>query len=421
LTLLQTEVYSGRGFSMITRRAVFLLIPIVLAWTACRPKGIEELARQELFTLSIGKMDNQIDLFQIEGTRYGAKTRVTMRDGLFYTANGNSQKIMGLSSYGDLIFLLYNPDTNPPPVSFSHSSEGDVAATKLAVAYPFRRLGELAVDSSKRLYVEDEVAEERRVRDGELKVLLDRVVLRFDRQGQLLDFIGQEGVGGTPFPYIDSLWVTERDELVVICRTPQYWEVFWYSKSGSPRYQVTIDQEHLPVIEDTRGAVTSVGKLVPDLSSDTLNILLYYYAVETEDPTEAAEETGDYTARIYRLDLISGRYERFVEVPEDGSHRERVGAQEVEIPPPSYELLGVNTGGYFFLLRREDANLFQLLILEPGGRELARRYLVMEDSELYFKQVGLSATGIVYALLGEKYGAKVVWWRSDRLVREGEL
>ena len=155
------------------------------------------------------------------------------------------------------------------------------------------------------------------------------------------------------------------------------------------------------------------------MSADALNILLYYYALAADDPTESVEEADTYTARIYRLELRSGRYERFVEVPQDGVRKERVGAQEVEIPAPSYELLGINAGGYFFLLRREDANLFQLVILEPGGRELARRYLVMEDSELYYKEVGLSAGGIVYALLGEEHDARIVWWRSDRLVREG--
>jgi len=392
----------------------------MLLWSSCERRGVEELARQELFSLTIGKMDNQIDLFQLDGTRSGAKTRVTMRDGLFYISNGNSQKIMGLSSYGDLIFLLYNPETNPAPISFSGSSDEELAATRVAVAYPFRRLGEIAVDSAKRLYVEDQVAEERQVRDRELKVLLDRVVLRFDRHGQLLDFIGQEGVGGTPFPYIDSIWVTEQDEPVVICRTPQFWQVFWYSRGGSPRYQVTIDREHLPLIEDAREAIPSIGRLIPDMAKDVLNILLYYYRVAPDDPTEGVEGTEGYTSRIYKLNLDTGLYDRYIEVPDDGVRRERVGAHEVEIPAPSYELLGLNAGGYYFLLRREDANLFQLLIVEPSGRELTRRHLVVEDSQLYYKQVGMSASGILYALLGEEYDAKVVWWRSDRLVREVE-
>ena len=61
---------------------------------------LEELNREELFSLQIGKMDNQIDLFQVGGVMAGAKNRIYMRDGLFYLANGNSAKIMELSSYG---------------------------------------------------------------------------------------------------------------------------------------------------------------------------------------------------------------------------------------------------------------------------------------------------------------------------------
>jgi hypothetical protein len=174
------------------------------------------------------------------------------------------------------------------------------------------------------------------------------------------------------------------------------------------------------VIEDARDSIPSVGRLIPDMTRDVLNILLYYYSVAADDPTEGPEANASYVSRIYELNLNTGLYERYVEVPDDGARRERVGAHEMEIPAPSYELLGLNDGGYYFLLRREDANLFQLLIAEPSGRELTRRYLVVEDSELFYKQMGMSASGIVYALLGEEYEAKVVWWRSDRLVREGE-
>ena len=113
-------------------------------------------------------------------------------------------------------------------------------------------------------------------------------------------------------------------------------------------------------------------------------------------------------------------YESFVEVPQNGIRTEKIGTQEVEVPAPSFELLGVNSGGAFFLLRREEANLFQLLILDDRGDEVVRRYIVMEDSELFYKEIQLASNGIIYALLGEQYEAQVVWWRSDRLLREGE-
>ena len=391
-------------------------------FASCVPKELEELTREELFSLQIGKMDNQIDLFQIGGVMAGKKNRIYMRDGLFYLANGSSAKIMELSSYGDLIFLLYNPDENPPPTSFKTEDTqqrpeaeqaAEQASTRLAVAYPLRRIGELAVDGRKQLYVEDSVSEERQVRDKELNVLLDRVILRFDRYGEPVDFIGQEGVGGTPFPYVDSLYITDLDELVVICRTPRYWHVYWYSAEGMLLYQVDIDQDHLPLYDSE--SVTTLGQIVPDRSDPLLYLMIYAYHGSTG---EAAADS--YETRIYSLSLLSGRYEGYIEVPQNGVRVEKIGTQEVEVPAPSFELLGVSSGDAFFLLRREEANLFQLLVLNANGGEVARRSIVMEDSELFYKEVKLSPDGIIYALLGEEYQAQIVWWRSDRLLREGE-
>jgi hypothetical protein len=432
---------------------------------SCVPREMEELTREELFSLQIGKMDNQIDLFQVGGVMAGAKNRIYMRDGLFYLANGNSAKIMELSSYGDLIFLLYNPNENPPPTSFkaqermqaedheasvqpgsssastipagqgesaqpaqsgesaqpaqpmqeaeSARTEAPLASTRRAVPYPLRRIGELAVDSRKRLYVENSVSEERQVRDKELNVLLDRVILRFDRHGALVDFIGQEGVGGTPFPYIESLYVTDLDNLVVICRTPSFWHVYWYSPEGLLLYQVDIDQEHLPVDQDE--SIPTLGRIVPDLNDPLLYLMIYIHRGAVGE-----EQMDKYETRIYTISLSSGRYEGYIEVPQNGVRIERIGTQEVEVPAPSFELLGVNSGDALFLLRREEANLFQLLILNREGEVLARRSLVMEDSELFYKDVRLSAGGIIYALLGGEYRAQIVWWRSDRLLREGD-
>jgi hypothetical protein len=416
-----------------------LIIPLLLL--SCVPKELEELTREELFSLQIGKMDNQIDLFQVGGVMAGGKNRIYMRDGLFYLANGNSAKIMELSSYGDLIFLLYNPNENPPPTSFKAQQriqpenpeesaqpaeqaqpaqqaetaqpEAPLTSTRQAVTYPLRRIGELAVDSRKHLYVENTVSEERQVRDKELNVLLDRVILRFDRHGALVDFIGQEGVGGTPFPYIESLYVTDLDDLVVICRTPGYWHVYWYSPEGFLLYQVDIDQEHLPQNQDE--SIPTLGRIVPDRNDPLLYLMIYIYR-----GVPGEEQKDSYETRIYTLSLVSGRYEGYIEVPQNGVRTEKIGTQEVEVPAPSFELLGVNSGDALFLLRREEANLFQLLVLSRQGEVLARRSLVMEDSELFYKDVRLSAGGIIYALLGGEYRAQIVWWRSDRLLREGE-
>jgi hypothetical protein len=395
-----------------TRRIHLILAAALLALAGCRQAAIEELTRQELFSLGLGKMEDQIDLFQTEGELFNLKNRICMRDGLFYIANGNSAKIMAFSSYGDLIYMLYNPERNPRPVSFS--MDQDLAATRRAQAFPLQRIGELAVDREKMIYVEDVVAEERRVQDKELGVVLDRVVLRFDRSGTRQDFIGQEGIGGTPFPYIDSLYVTEKSELVVICRVPQMWQIYWYSDAGVLLYQVEIGPEHLPS-PDAR-VIPYVARIAPDLSRPLLYLMLYYTQDDVDETTQVSEAVRNPPARLYGLSLESGAFQEPIEIPENGYRKERTGSQDVEVPAPSYEFLGVSASGHFFLLRGESANLYQLLILDSLGNITGRRYLVIEDSELYFREIRLSSTGILYGLLCEEYGAKIVWWRSDKLL-----
>lgn len=402
---------------MKARPLYLLLLPcLLLTLGSCRSRTVEELPREELFSLEIGKLDNQLDLFQSRGLGFDQLIQLYMRDGLFFLANGGSDKIMELSSYGDLIFLLYNPATNPPPVSFSAESSDNLAATRKAVVYPLHRIGELAVGTDKRLYVESAVEEERQVKDEASGLLLSRLVLRFDRHGKLLDFIGQEGTGGTPFPFIESLHVTGSDELVVVCRTPAKWLVFWYAASGSLLHRVEVDPLALPPLAEAPAAAASLGKLVPDPSRRALYAILYYFNPDTSET--AKDPARGYLTRIYRLSADSGRFGEHFDVPADAGRRTTAGSQGEVLPPPSYELLGVSSRGAFYLLRREDTNLFRLLVLDRSGKPAARRYLVMDDSELYFKTMGLSAEGIIYALLGEEFRARIVWWRSDRLLKE---
>ena len=86
-----------------------------------------------------------------------------MRDGFFYIANGESKKIMEMTSYGDLVRLYFNSDANPEP-SFM-SQDNAVSATRKATIYPFNQLGAIAVDNRQYLYAVDELPVERQELD----------------------------------------------------------------------------------------------------------------------------------------------------------------------------------------------------------------------------------------------------------------
>jgi hypothetical protein len=390
----------------------------VLLLSGCQKKGIEELVSSELFSLTFGKMEDQLDLFQFEAAKVVRKNTVCMRDGWFYVANGNAGKIMVFSSYGDLIFLLYNPQTNPAPTVLGpvDQGSGNEVSTRGSVAYPFVDIGEIAVASDKTLYVEDAVAEAKEVKDADRGVILSRVIQRFDRKGKPLGYIGQEGIGGTPFPYVSALHVAAGDQLVVVCRLPQTWEVFWYSRDGVLLHQVELDNKNLPV-QPAKGVTPVLVNILPDLQSPVLYLVIYSYRVSTDPGAVETPAQDGVVGRAYKLDLRTGQYDSsFVEFPQNLPRRERSGLKTTEIPSPPSELVGVSSSGYFYLLAYTDTNLYTLSILDPTGKVRAQRRMVIEDSELIYRDTHLSSTGIVYGLLADRTRAHISWWRSDMLL-----
>ena len=384
----------------------------------CQKKGIEELVSSELFSLTFGKMEDQVDLFQFEAAKVVRKNTVCMRDGWFYVANGNAGKIMVFSSYGDLIFLLYNPRTNPVPTVLGpvDQNAGSDVSTRGSVAYPFVDIGEIAVASDKTLYVEDAVPEAKEVKDSERGVVLSRVILRFDRKGKPLGYIGQEGIGGTPFPYVSALHVAAGDQLVVVCRLPETWEVFWYSREGVLLHQVELDNNNLPV-QPAKGVTPVLVNILPDLQNPLLYLVIYSYKVSTDPGAAETAAQDSVVGRAYKLDLRTGQYApSFVEFPQNLPRKERSGLKTTEIPAPPSELVGVSTSGYFYLLAYTDTNLYTLTILDPAGKVRAQRHMVIEDSELIYRDTHLSSTGIMYGLLADRTRAHISWWRSDMLL-----
>lgn len=390
------------------------LVPLLL--TSCANRNGGTLVREDLFSLSIGKMEDQIDLFQLAGIPVSHKTRIVMRDGFLYVANGNACKVMQFNSYGDLLSMYYNAEANPKPVMLQTSDSTGPAANRRAFAYPFRQVGEVAVNSRKDLYVEERLQESRRKFDGQLGAVLDRIVVMFSRTGEMLGYLGQEGAGGSPFPYIERLAVTDTDDVVVVTRAAKAWIVFWFDPAGTLVSRLEVPLERLPIPE-TAGVIPALDTIHPAPDRRALYLKLSYYVEAIDEATRKMYRVENLPSRIYTLDVETGKYEGWVEVPRNLRREEGIGMFERLEVEYGYEFIGAASGGFLYFISPSDSNLYELLVLHESGRVTARRTIVVEDSELVYKTLSVSADGIVSALLGKTYGAEIVWWRSDRLIR----
>ena len=388
---------------------------LTLIFVSCSGGGdtVRSVKRESLFSLGYGTLEDQIDLFRIEGMAPPLKTRITMRDGIFFLSNGNGAKVLTLSSFGDLLSMIYNPDKNPPPVVLG-SPEG-APKGRAAHTYPFNEPGEIAVDSNKHVYVEDRLPPERRTFDSGTSTALEHVVLRFSTDGEFIDFLGQEGVGGTPFPVIIGLYVTAQDDCVVVCMTREAWIVYWFDTRGLVKSTVRIRRDSLPLPDD-RGLMPSLDKIYPDPDGGGIFLKVDYYSESIDPATKTRSGIHYDRAFVYRMDSSTAAYTDKYEILPFEPSKSR---GDEDSPPRVWEFLGAARGrNLFFTTTDEEGNTF--IAVYSGSARVLKRYSIRIDSdELQYTTLYLSPDGILCALMGTRFEARVVWWRFDRILSGG--
>ncbi len=396
--------------------ALLVSVGLIVIAGGCSRHEVLSLSREDLFRIELGKMEDQLDVFHGPGQPLRHETRLFMRDGRFFVGNASANKVMQFTSYGDLLTLLYNPDENPRPVQLQASQQPGTLINRRAYPYHFHQIGEIAVGNQKQVLVEDYLPPERATYDEERAASLNRQVLRFSPQGRLIDYLGQEGVGGSPFPHIESIHVNERDEIIVISHTLDTWIVYWFTPEGEPLYEIEVPNDRLPLVSGEDNLIPILESIRPDREHHRLYLHLNYYRESVDEETEATYGIETYASRIYRLELESGRYEGYVDIPENIRRRPGHSVFDQREVQFLYELVGTAAGETFFLLSREGATRIQLMIMNSEGRVISRRLIEIPEPDLLMKSFHLTADGILSALLVGNEDARVVWWRSDRLI-----
>jgi len=392
--------------------AAFLISFLFFA-AACHKNEIGSVGREDLFSLEIGPMEDQIALYKLDGNRGIRRTGFTMRDGLFYIADGNSGKIVRYNSYGDLLFMIYNEETNPAPITLKTNISGEEQATRWAYSYPLEEPGWITVDSRKHIFVEDRLPRQEHRQDPESKALLDGIILHFDQDGRFINYLGSNGIGGKPFPRIIGMTSTVRDELAVVCRLPDGWDVYWFNSSGMLLFLVKISAGEIPALADWPEAQSFIDTITPLPDSRRLLIKADYSRDTFDQSTNTRTGSVPVSSCIWTLNVEDGSYVHFTELPlyeiiENGQQT------NIEV---SYSILGAARDGKVLLYFPVETG-YSLLFINLGTREQRRGYIQFSVDELQYNDFFLSNEGILSAMLADNYNVKFVWWRTDRFMGE---
>jgi hypothetical protein len=365
-------------------------------------------------------MEDQIALYNLEGDQGIRKTQFAMREGLFYISDGNGEKVVRYNSYGDLLFMIYNDQTNPLPLTLLPLKEGEIV-TRWSLTYPLQEPGKITVDSRKHLYVEDLLPDEGRRFDPESKAVLNKVILHFDEYGRFVQYLGQEGIGGSPFPKIEGLYTSVQDELAVVCRLPTGWHIYWFDADGMSLYVIKLQNTALPIPRDRDIVFASLDAIAAAPDERKLYLKVDYYRDIYDESTNTRSGSEPDSSMIWVMRVEDGFYEGTIEVPFFESAMIESGRKTpVKL---FYALLGVIRKERVFLYVPVEAG-YAILILAVGSTangEQHRGFIQVDPDELQFNAFDLAEDGILSGLLVDNWNIKLVWWRTDKLIGDTPL
>jgi hypothetical protein len=376
---------------------------------------IPSIAREDLFSLDIGRLEDQIALYNLEGSRGIRPADVAMRDGLFYISDGNGGKILRYNSYGNLLFMIYNEETNPVPMTLK-PLQGDNVSTRWAVSYPLLEPGEITVDSRKHIFVRDRLPYERHSYDPEGRSLLDNIILHFDADGRFVEYLGREGIGGSPFPKIEGLFISRDDELAVVCRLSAGWNIYWFEADGNLLFIVQLKNESVPVPPDRDLTLSSLDAIIAAPDSRKLYIKVDYYRDIYDESTNTRTGNEPDSSIIWVMNAENDSWEKTIEVPffeyTYTEQNRRLSSRML------YSLLGVMKDEKIFLTFPVEGG-YSVLLLYPDSSSLIEQqqgFIQVKDEELNFNAFDLSEEGILSGLLVDDWKVKLVWWRTDKFI-----
>lgn len=385
------------------KKVPVLLFPLlILSFFSCEKEDVSLLKREDLFRLSLGVMSDELDYTYREKVMLPGVSDLTMDEGIFYISNENMEKVMGFNSYGDLITLIYNSETNPEPRELDSQRE-ESASNKRFIPWAFYRPGELGL-SGDNLLVEDKLPADLSYFDDELQAACDTILLRFDEKGEYRDFIGRGGVGGEPFPYIAELAMRENGEFAVVSRLNRGWWIYWFSAEGEPLYQIELDQDHMPVYRE--GHQSSVSNVVVDPLNYRIFLMINYYPMTDSSGEVPAQK------RLYQFDLATRQYNEGTNIPDEII---REGGRDYR---HVFELIGVTDQGGALLISPTEYNHFLLIGMSQDGKILFKREITTGEEHIVFTDFYVDRQGILTALTYQENFAQVSWWRTDRLFRD---
>lgn len=411
-------------------RCTLACIACILVLGSCGgPGALREAERVDLFDLGFGPGESQVDFSAALPGQPSNRLSLSVKEGMAHLSSRSGGTLMRLSAYGDVLALLYDPARSGKPFVLSPADStpsGTQGTARYALQVPGFAPEEIAADSLQRLYAADRVQGQTPVYNAAQSAWCDRIVRRFGPGGREEAPLGQEGPGGSPFPRIDRLRVTENDYLYVLSQTPTMLVAHRFAPDGTLESSLRIPRDSLPVPRELEGPHDPRRRLhsypdaldaVPDGASPRV-ILKCEYIEETMDPASGAvislEPAGSW---LFVMDMRSGSVTAETRLSGTGKKADEAPLTLLGMVGSQYLLAETLATG------DSPGRTGSLRVMLVGSEGMIRRRVRLDlpEDTVSVPDIEVSKAGVVSALIELPRGIRLSYWDLGAADRVGRV
>jgi len=294
---------------------LFCLLAAAALFNGCSRKRIVELKKEKLFTIPIGKGLEEIGVNRGKNGQFSGPTTVLFKNGFFYIVDHVNQKVLKVTTPGDIILTLSKGESAVEP------DDETVLRLKERKSYPFNLIGKIAVDSENNVYIEDKI-----LNTGPEKTEIDVFdsssgageggeemyvshILKFDRLGRYVTKIGKGGPDSEPFFYVYKMDVDNEGNLIVLTGEGEWreWTYYKFDPDGNLLFYQVIESEQIFSVKDMEKVGFFILDLFPVRNSNSIVfwVSLYDTSYDTQNVNKEEEIWGE-EIEIENSDSVKG-------------------------------------------------------------------------------------------------------------------
>lgn len=245
-----------------------------------------------------------------------------------------------------------------------------------AAPFKFGVIGSFTVDSDGKIYVQNRLSGG--TPEGDFS---PSYVLVFDNKGKLQYTLGQNGPTDTPFYYIESLFVDNRERLFVVSRSFDTWNVYRF-ENKRPDFYLNLSSLSF---KEKDGNNTYEGQIE--------NVKLYH-----------SGETILINVAFYHDKRL-----KYHKVYDYSISRKKIDREIVKIPDPKNVLFDIVDDKHLYFWNTDEKDL-RLIIYNMEGNIVNNIQLNINDAKYLYSELQSNGFGQIYSYHASKKGIEVFQW-----------